>query len=112
MTQLLLLLAVPSVSISIPVSEPPSTSEESQSEDWLIKEQYVQESNADESRRMCLKEFGNLHFCDCILDEKVISSNFPAYLQIATHPSNTHGYSDSTYDKILEIQKKCTMELR
>jgi len=116
--QLLVLLVIPSVSVGVLLTRDSAAIEELQNIESPTEENYTQYSNHDETRRMCLAEFGHHKFCDCLLHEKIINSNFPNYLKIVNHLSNAYDYSGlskekrATYERIIEVQDKCTMELR
>lgn len=116
--QLFVLLAIPSVAMSVPLTENLSTMEEAESQEYLIEEKIIQDSNTLESRRMCLKAFGHTRFCECLFDEQSVNWNFPSYVQIVTHSKDENDYDGLTkehrliYEQVKEIRNKCIMELK
>jgi hypothetical protein len=118
MMQLLVLLTIPSVLMSLPLTEVPTSIEESVIQESLIEMKSEQHSNADESRRLCLEEFGSKRFCECVFNEKITFLDLQTYLQVVHHPIDGSGYSSSTkenrqiYNNVNVILDKCTLELQ
>jgi len=118
MMQLFVLLAIPSVLMSLPLTEVPTSIEESVSQESLIETKSEQHSKADEGRRMCLEEFGSKRFCECIFNEKITFLDLQTYLQVVRYPIDGGGYSSSTkenrqiFNNVNVILNKCTLELQ
>ena len=118
MMQLFVLLAIPSVLMSLPLTEGPTSIEELVSQSSLIEKKNEQHSKADEDRRICLEEFGSKRFCECIFNEKITFLELQNYLQAVRYPIDENDYSGSTkenrqiYNNVNMILDKCTLEIK
>ena len=116
MMRMIVLFAVPSMALCMPLTNISPTIEDSHSQEYPIEKNIITDSKTVENRQMCMKAFGHSQFCECLFNGQTVGWNFPIYVQVVTKPRDGNDYDGFTkeqihmFEQIIEFRNNCISE--